>query len=239
MYHFSSPSSSLSLNFFFLIRKWFFVKLNETDFINLVVCIVVLVTHKTDIYCFNKQTVVFQFVFDFWLNSFYRNWINCFVWFGQNRWNYWAQSQEVDEKFITQTKRSIIKQLSYKEKLEKTNEMNQPMLLPDRFPKMLPLNGGFRYPASVSCVTVSKMQTVIKIIKDVTDRVANNILIFVCFFFFSFFLFYQNYTVRKKNWNWLISKIFAKCVHCFCCNFFLLLMNCRREKNLHSIDCYW
>lgn len=50
------------------------------------------------------------------------------------------------------------------------------MLLPERFPKMLPLNGGFRYPASVMCVTVSKMQTVIKTITiDDTDRFANNI----------------------------------------------------------------
>lgn len=53
------------------------------------------------------------------------------------------------------------------------NQFNKPMLLPERFPKMLPLNGGFRYPASVRCVTVSKMHMVMKIINEVTDRVAN------------------------------------------------------------------
>lgn len=51
-----------------------------------------------------------------------------------------------------------------------------PMLLPERFPKMLPLNGGFRYPASVICVTVSKMQTVNNTTIDVTGRVANIII---------------------------------------------------------------
>lgn len=50
------------------------------------------------------------------------------------------------------------------------------MLLPERFPKMLPLNGGFLYPASVMCVTVSKMQTVIKTIIDESGRVANIIM---------------------------------------------------------------
>lgn len=58
-----------------------------------------------------------------------------------------------------------------------------PILFPDRFPKMLPLNGGFRYPASVICVTVSKMQTLTKITNDVNDRVANNILRVYDFFF--------------------------------------------------------
>lgn len=52
------------------------------------------------------------------------------------------------------------------------------MLLPERFPKILPLNGGFRYPASVMCVTVSNMQTVIRtIIIDDMDRLANNMFI--------------------------------------------------------------
>lgn len=58
---------------------------------------------------------------------------------------------------------------------------NKPMLLPERFPKMLPLNGGLRYPASVMRVTVSKMQMVIITIIDVTDRLANiMIAVFFC-----------------------------------------------------------
>lgn len=76
------------------------------------------------------------------------------------------------------------------------------MLLPERFPKMLPLNGGFRYPASVMCVTVSKMQTVIKTITiDDTDRFANNILVFRMFrvLDFSFVEFSLTQIVKAKN----------------------------------------
>lgn len=58
-----------------------------------------------------------------------------------------------------------------------------PMVLPERFPKMLPLNGGFRYPASVICVTVSRMQIAIKTTIDVTGRAANIIFVFFLFVF--------------------------------------------------------
>lgn len=58
------------------------------------------------------------------------------------------------------------------------NKTNIPMLLPERLPKMLPLNGGFRYPASVRCVIVNIIQMLIKITNDVVnDRVLKTILI--------------------------------------------------------------
>lgn len=67
---------------------------------------------------------------------------------------------------------------------KKKDRFRIPMLLPERFPKMLPLNGGFRYPASVICVTVSKMQTVIKTITiDDTDRFANSMIWWVYLFY--------------------------------------------------------
>lgn len=74
------------------------------------------------------------------------------------------------------------------------------MLLPERFPKMLPLNGGFRYPASVMCVTVSKMQTVIKTITiDDTDRFANNIFFGMFRVLFVFFVGSRSHKCRKKK----------------------------------------
>lgn len=163
------------------------MKINKTDFINWIICIAILVTHKIDFYWFNKEAVISECVLEFWLNSFVWSWL---VWLSPTKGNLLSLTLHFTRsgrKCITQTKASIICKSNWKQsKLNEINGMNQPMLLPDRLPKMLPLNGGFRYPASVSCVTVSKMPMVIKIIKDVTDRVANNILTFVCFFFFFF-----------------------------------------------------
>lgn len=63
-----------------------------------------------------------------------------------------------------------------------------------RFPNMLPLNGGLRYPASAECIVAKITQTAIKITKIFWWA------IFVYFFLFCFVLFGLCDTFKDTNW---------------------------------------